>query len=232
MLSADPPGRPGVLLDVDGTLVDSVYWHTIAWQRAFRDHGVEVPAHVLHRHVGMGGDRLVSAVAGADVEDELGEAVRRARRERFAPLLDEVRVLPGAEELLRALRGADFRVSLASSAEPRELERYVQLLGAETFVDDRTDAGDVDETKPAPDLVELALRRIGGPPAVMVGDAIWDCIAAERAGLETIGVLTGGTSAEELLSAGARQVVPDLVSVQQALLASPRSGDSRSVFGY
>lgn len=217
--SAGHAGPPGVLLDVDGTLVDSVYWHTIAWQRAFRDHGVEVPAHVIHRHVGMGGDRFVSAVAGADVEDELGDVVRRARRERFAPLLDEVRALPGADDLLRALAQAGFRVSLASSAEPHELERYVELLGADDLVDDRTDAGDVNETKPAPDLVELALRRVGGPPAVMVGDAIWDCIAAERAGLETIGVLTGGTSADELSAAGARDVVPDLASLQQLLLA-------------
>jgi HAD superfamily hydrolase (TIGR01509 family) len=212
-------GRPGVLLDVDGTLVDSVYLHTIAWQRAFRDHGVEVPAHLIHRAVGMGGDRLVTAVAGADVEDRLGDDVRRARRERFAPLLDEVRPLPGADDLLRALARASFRVSLASSAEPHELERYVELLSLDNLIDDRTDAGDVDETKPAPDLVELALRRLGGPPAVMVGDAVWDCIAAAQAGLETIGVLTGGTSAEELLAAGAREVVPDLASLQQVLLA-------------
>jgi HAD superfamily hydrolase (TIGR01509 family) len=213
-------GTPAVLLDVDGTLVDSVYWHTIAWSRAFRDHGVDVPAWTIHRHVGMGGDHLIEAVAGADVEVALGDHLRDRRRARFSELLDEVRPLPGADQLLRALGASGVAVSLASSAEPHELERYVALLDADDLVDDRTDAGDVTATKPEPELVEVALARLGGPPAVMVGDATWDCIAAGRAGIPTIGVLTGGFSRTELLEAGAVEVADDLDGVRQLLLDS------------
>ena len=105
----------GVLLDVDGTLVDSVYLHTIAWQRAFRRHALEVPAWMIHRHIGMGGDHLVEAVAGADVERTLGEAIRETRRVTFRSVVNEVRPISGAARFLRALNDAGMRVSLATS---------------------------------------------------------------------------------------------------------------------
>src|SRR5688572_9722188 len=207
----------GVLLDVDGTLVDSVYLHTIAWQRAFRRHALEVPAWMIHRHIGMGGDHLVEAVAGADVERSLGEAIRETRRVTFRSVVDEVRPISGAARFLRALNDAGMRVSLATSAEPDEILHYRTLLQSDGIVDRRTDASHVEHTKPDPDLVGQALDLIGGPPAVMVGDSTWDCISAERAGVPTICVLTGGFSREELFEAGAVAVAEDLAQLQRML---------------
>jgi HAD superfamily hydrolase (TIGR01509 family) len=207
----------GVLLDVDGTLVDSVYLHTIAWQRAFRRHALEVPAWLIHRHIGMGGDHLVEAVAGAVVERTLGDTIRDARRAYFGAVIDEVRPVDGATSFLQALGATGMRVSLATSAEPEELRRYRALLGSDDIVDVRIDASQVARTKPNPDLVAEALERIGGGPAVMVGDSTWDCISAERAGVPTIGVLTGGFSREELSHAGAAAVAGDLEEARRML---------------
>jgi HAD superfamily hydrolase (TIGR01549 family) len=206
-----------VLLDVDGTLVDSVYLHTIAWARAFGRHGVEVPTWMIHRHIGMGGDQLVEAVAGSDVEQRFGPTIRDTRRDLFQGLLEEVRPLPGAIMLLRALKDAGMRVGLATSSESGELEYYRRLLRSDEVVDQLTDASHVERTKPDPDLIGLALDAIGGYPAVMVGDSTWDCISAARADVPTIGVLTGGFSREELLEAGAGRVAEDLDEVQRIL---------------
>lgn len=207
-----------VLLDVDGTLVDSVYLHAIAWQRAMIAHGVDVPTWWIHRHVGMGGDQLVEAVAGGEVEEQLGDRIREARTARFAELLPEVRPLPGAIDLLVALRETGMRISLTSSAESAELEHYRRLLGEDAKIDDATDAGDVERTKPDPELITTALRRIGGPPAVMVGDATWDCVAAARANVPSIGVATGGFARQELLASGAASVVRNLSELRALVL--------------
>ncbi|HET9416351.1 MAG TPA: HAD family hydrolase [Candidatus Limnocylindria bacterium] len=225
---ADPSAEKllslGVLLDVDGTLVDSVYLHTIAWSRAFRRHAVEVPAWTIHRHIGMGGDHLVDAVAGAEVERGLGAAIRESRRDAFQEVIEEVRPIPGALRLLRALQEAGMRVSLATSAEPDEMDHYRMLLGGDDLVGRVTDSSDVDRTKPDPDLIDRALETIGGHPAVMVGDSTWDCVSAERAGVPTIGVLTGGFSRDELLDAGAEAVAEDLDELQRMLEARHLSG--------
>jgi phosphoglycolate phosphatase-like HAD superfamily hydrolase len=213
----------GVLLDIDGTLVDSVYLHTIAWERAFRRHAIEVPTWMIHRHVGMGGDHLVDALAGAEVERSLGAAIRESRGDAFHTLMAEVRPLPGAVRLLRALHDAGMRVSLATSAEPDEADHYRMLLRSDGLVGSVTDASHVARTKPDPDLIGLALETIGGHPAVMVGDSTWDCISAGRAGVPAIGVLTGGFSRDELLEAGAEAVAEDLDEVGR-MLESRRPG--------
>jgi HAD superfamily hydrolase (TIGR01509 family) len=196
---------PAALLDVDGTLVDSNYQHVIAWDRAFRDHGVVVPLWHLHRTIGMGGDGFVAAVTDETVERSLGDDLRAAHREAFASELGRVAPLPGAHDLLATLLGAGSAVVLCSSAEQSELDVYLDLLGVRGRVETTTSA-DVDATKPAPDLVGVALDRAGGGPAVMVGDTVWDVAAASKVGVPTIGLLSGGVGAGELSAAGAVQI--------------------------
>jgi HAD superfamily hydrolase (TIGR01509 family) len=210
-----------VILDIDGTLVDTNYQHTLAWQRALREHGLVVPAWIIHRHIGMGGDQIVAAVAGDDVERRCGDAVRDAESEHYAHLIDEVELLPGARALLVALRERGATVVLASSAKAAEVDEYLDMLDARELVDDWTTSADVDATKPEPDLLRAALEKAGvDGPAVLVGDSVWDCEAAVRAGIPTVGVLTGGFGRAELLDAGA-VVVYESVEVLRAHLDEP-----------
>jgi len=210
--------RPAAILDVDGTLVDSNYHHALAWFRALRRHGVTVPIAVIHRHIGMGGDQIVAAMAGRAVEERLGDAVREAEGECFREIVDEIVALPGARDLLQRLRGAGLRTVLASSAKAWEVERYVDILGARGVVGGWTDSADVEATKPEPDLVLAALEKAGGRPAVLVGDSVWDCRAAGRAGVPVIGVLTGGVGEAELRGAGAVHVLPSVEEVEVGLI--------------
>jgi HAD superfamily hydrolase (TIGR01509 family) len=213
--------RPAAILDVDGTLVDTNYQHALAWYRAFRQHGVTVPLWEIHRHMGMGGDQLVASLTGDGFEERHGDDVRAAEKALYLSLIAEVQPLPGARELLEALRANGNTVVLASSAKPNELQHYIDLLDAQEVTDGWTDSGDVERTKPEPDLITAAVEKAGGGPAVMVGDSTWDCEAAERAGLKTIGVLTGGFSEAELTDAGAIAVFRSLPELTEALADTP-----------
>jgi HAD superfamily hydrolase (TIGR01549 family) len=218
------------ILDVDGTLVDTNYQHALAWYRALRRFDATVPLYVLHRHIGMGGDQLVAAVAGEDFDAEHGEDARAAEKEEYAKLIDEVAALEHATELIRALDERDATVILASSAKEDEIERYVQLLGVEGVA--YTTSDDVENTKPEPDLIRAALEKAGGDgDAIMVGDSTWDCESAKRAGVRTFALLTGGFSDSELKEAGAERVyrhLPDLIGDLDTLLsaAAPASSDA------
>jgi HAD superfamily hydrolase (TIGR01549 family) len=205
------------ILDVDGTLVDSNYFHTIAWYRAFRRLGETLPLVDLHRHVGMGGDQLVSAVAGEDFEREKGDDVRDAETEQYQQLIDEVALLDGAKDLIETLRERGDTVVLASSAKQSEVEHYLGLLEVDGLP--YTTSDDVETTKPAPDLVEAALAKAGaeGEEAFMLGDSVYDCEAAERAGVRCYGLLTGGFSEQELREAGATDVHRHLPDVIEAI---------------
>jgi HAD superfamily hydrolase (TIGR01549 family) len=209
------------VLDIDGTLVDTNYHHAISWYRAFRDHGVTPPIWRIHRHIGMGGDQLVAAVGGDQVEDRLGDQIRAAEKDHYMRLIGEVAAFEGARELLADLKGRGHRVILASSARPDEVEAYLDLLDARELADDRTTAEDVGATKPAPDLVEVAIRKAGVERAVMVGDSVWDCQAAGRAGIPAVAVLTGGFSEQELRGAGAMAVFESLRELRQRLDQPP-----------
>ena len=207
-----------VLLDVDGTLVDTNYLHVLAWQRAFRRAGLELPASALHRHVGKGGDRYVAAVAGADVERRCGDAVRAAHGEEYGRLLPEARPLPGARELVRALARRGVPVALASSGTAEEVDRYLDLLDVRDALAGWTTAGDVARSKPAPDLLAAALAHVGDArPALLIGDTAWDGEAARAAGVDFVAVLTGGIAAAELRAAGARAVYPSAAAIADAL---------------
>jgi HAD superfamily hydrolase (TIGR01509 family) len=213
--------EPAAILDIDGTLVDSNYQHTLAWYRAFRQFEHVLPVWRIHRHIGMGGDQLVASLCGDDVEEQQGEDIRAAEKTLYLQLIDEVEPLRGARDLIADLKRMDRGVVLASSAKPDEVEHYLDLLDARGLADAWTSAGDVEATKPAPDLVEVALERIGGGPAVMVGDSTWDCKAAARAGVETVAVLTGGFSDQELREAGAVDVFDSIDDLRRRLSDTP-----------
>jgi HAD superfamily hydrolase (TIGR01509 family) len=197
---------PAAILDVDGTLVDTNYHHALAWFRALRKHDLVIPLWRIHRHIGMGGDQIVAALCGEEVERTVGDDVRAAEGEEYSSMIDEVQLLPGARELVQELHERGCTIVLASSAKRGEVEHYLQLLDVEDAIDGYTTSADVDRTKPHPDLVQTALAKVGARRAVLVGDTTWDCQAAARAGIETIALLTGGFGADELRAAGARAV--------------------------
>ncbi|TMK41021.1 MAG: HAD family hydrolase [Actinobacteria bacterium] len=212
------------LLDVDGTLVDSNYHHALAWYRAFRQHGVTLPLWRVHREIGKGGDQLVSSLAGERFEDDHGEDVRGAEKVLYRELIHEVAALEGARELIEDLKRDGAEVILASSAKQDEVEHYVDLLDARELADAWTTSADVDATKPAPDLVQSALARASGDGAAMLGDSVWDCIAARRAEVKTVAVLTGGFSKAELEEAGALAVYSSIVELREHLAETPLTG--------
>ena len=209
------------ILDVDGTLVDSNYQHTIAWYRAFREHDVTPPVWRIHRHIGMGGDQLVAGVAGVEVEERLGDAIRDSEKQLYGELIGEVRPFDGARELLIELRERGHPIVLASSAKEEEAEHYVDQLDAAELIEAYTTSADVERTKPEPDLVAAAMQKAGELSGVMVGDSTWDIEAASRADLKTIAVLTGGFSEAELRDAGAVDVFESLAELRERLDATP-----------
>ncbi|MEO5965697.1 MAG: HAD family hydrolase [Candidatus Limnocylindrales bacterium] len=195
--------RPEVaVLDLDGTLVDSVYVHAIAWRAAFREVGLDVATYRLHRAIGMGGDRLVAAVAGDAAEDAVGDVVRERHDALFEARMPEVHPLEGADELLHACHDAGLRVVLASSSRPDITDKMLGILEG-SYLLDAVVPGSEGPSKPAPDLVERALERAGSRQGFLVGDAVWDVEAAARAGIPCVGLLTGGYSEAELREAGA-----------------------------
>ena len=205
------------ILDVDGTLVDTNYQHAIAWYRAFRQNDELLPVWRIHRHIGMGGDQLVKSLCGERVEEEKGDDLRAAEKVLYTELIDEVEPLYGARELIVDLKESGHTVVLASSAKADELEHYLDLLDARELADGWTTSADVEATKPEPDLVVAALEKAGSHDGVMVGDSPYDCEAAGRAGIETIAVLTGGFSEQELREAGAVQVFRSIDELRESL---------------
>jgi len=209
------------LLDVDGTLVDTNYHHALAWYRAFRRHGIVLPLCRIHRSIGMGGDQLVPALVGEETDQEKGDDIRDTRDTLYQELIGEVEPLHGSHELIADLKERGLRVVLASSAPEDELEHYLELLDARELADAWTTDGDVAATKPAPDLVRAALDKAGTESAVMIGDTRWDIEAARRAGLETICVITGGWSEQELRDAGAVAVFESVDELRERLNETP-----------
>jgi HAD superfamily hydrolase (TIGR01549 family) len=195
-----------VILDIDGTLIDTNYHHALAWFRAFRQHDVVVPIWRIHRAIGMGGDQLVAAVAGDRVEEQKGDRIRQAERPIYLEMIGEVVPFESARELLRELPERGHAVILASSAKQDEVDHYLELLDAREVVAGWTSSADVEETKPEPDLVEAALEKAGSREAVMVGDSVWDVKAAGHAEIPTVAVLSGGYAEAELRGAGAAEV--------------------------
>ncbi len=211
-----------VLFDVDGTLVDSNYLNTVAWWEAFAQAGHDVQMARIHRAIGKGSDQLLGELLPADRDQASDDEIAAAHAALYSVYWSRLRPLPGAARLLRACHENGLRVVLASSAGPRELEVLRAALDADDAIDAVTSAGDVDESKPAPDLVQVALQKAGTSPrgAVFVGDAVWDARACGRAGVSCVGVLSGGTSEAELRAAGAIRVYPGPAELLAAFPAS------------
>ena len=208
-------GIDTVVLDVDGTLVDSVYEHAVAWARAFQDVGLTVPAQIVHGAIGMGSEQLVAHVAGDAVERAVGDKVREIHASEFEHLGARVRLLPGADRLIGELKRRGHRVVIASSGSESDTSRALHHVPDAALADAVVTGGDVRKGKPSPDLLEQALTVVNGRRAAVVGDSPWDVLAARAGGHLAIGVLTGGFEAARLTEAGAQLVfdsVDDLVT--------------------
>jgi HAD superfamily hydrolase (TIGR01509 family) len=203
-----------VLLDVDGTLVDSNGLHVEAWQQAFQRHGKAVSRDALHGQMGKGGDLVVRAFLSEDEARRFGSAVEELHVEIFVrDYQPRERALPGVRALLERMKAEGLRLVLATSAKDEELRGHLRVLGIDDLLDHRTSADDAERSKPCPDIFLAALRALPGvrpEEALVIGDSPWDAKAARRAGLGMLGVLTGGFGAEELRASGALAVYRDL----------------------
>jgi HAD superfamily hydrolase (TIGR01549 family) len=193
----------GVVFDVDGTLIDSNYLHTLAWYRALKEVGLQVPTYRIHRAIGMGTPQLIKELTGRD-QPELSEVHSR----HYKSLGEEAQAFPGAADLLREVARRGGTVVLATSAKAEELDRLLEKLGAGDAVHHVVSSKDVEAAKPEPDLFARALEtaQSDAAHAVAVGDSLWDLVAARRCGLECVALLTGGTGRCELEEANAAQV--------------------------
>jgi HAD superfamily hydrolase (TIGR01509 family) len=197
-----------VLFDVDGTLVDTNYLHTVTWWQAFAQGGQQVAMVDIHRAIGMGSDQLLDRLLPDDRDKDADSELTASHDALYATYWTRLRPLPGAVELLRACKKRGLTVVLASSAGETESGVLRGVLDAEDAIDAATFSGDVEHTKPAPDLVEIALEKAAVPAerAVLVGDTVWDAQASQQAGVPCIGLLSGGIGREELADAGAEQI--------------------------
>jgi HAD superfamily hydrolase (TIGR01509 family) len=205
-----------ILLDIDGTLMDTNYLHVEAWAQAFEEVGERPPRSSIHFEIGKGSDKLISEF----VEDgEAGERASELHGEFYAKLQDRGHPLPGAKELIASLADRGYEVWFATSAKPEELEHHMKELEAEGKVAGVVSSEEVEGTKPAPDIFELALKRAGSSPeeTVAVGDSVWDLEAAKEAGVRSAAVMTGGAfSRAELEEAGAYAVYEDCAELLEA----------------
>jgi HAD superfamily hydrolase (TIGR01509 family) len=212
---------PALIFDLDGTLVDTVYAHVFAWQRALAQCGLEIDGWRIHRRIGMSGGLFTRAVArelGRELTDEEAEDVQHRHGQLFRELLPERRPLPGAPGLLADLRARDVTHGIATSGRRPEIDASLEALGVPpgTVVVER---GDVARAKPEPDLFVECARRLDAAPAdcYVVGDAVWDLLAARRAGMLSVGLLTGGYGSDELERAGAYRVYRDAAELHVSL---------------
>jgi len=213
-----PDDRPSILVDVDGTLVDTNYFHTVSWWRAFQDIGEDVAMSSIHPLIGMGSDQLVHRLIGRESEE-----ASDAHSKRYEPFKDEIKAFPGAADLLAELARRGARVVLATSADADDLDRLREAINAEDAIDEAVSNGDVEHSKPAPDIFDAALKRFDLDPArtMVVGDTRWDVEAAGKLGLEVVCVLTGGSTREQLNDAGAVAVYDDVADLLARLDDSP-----------
>ena len=215
------------IFDVDGTLVDTNYQHALAWFRAFRRYEITRPLWRIHRGIGMGGDTFVPQIAGEDVERQHGDALRDAWTEEFDALIGEIQPFDGTQSLLQEVKDRGFRLVLASSGKTKHVEAFLDLFDGRELAEAWTTSDDAEHSKPEPDIVQTALAKVDGANGVMIGDSVYDCMAAGKLGIPTIAVRTGGFSTEELTEAGAAQVFDSLGELQAALDSTALRAPSR-----
>jgi HAD superfamily hydrolase (TIGR01509 family) len=203
--------RRGVLLDVDGTLVDTVYIHTVCWSEALRQGGHDIPMASIHRGIGLGSSELLDHLLGEDRDHRADEQLKQVHLGLYRQYWDRLRPLPGAADLVRACAARDRSVVLASSASADELSALRATLDADDAITDATSSSDAEAGKPAPDIVQAAIDGSGlrAERVLFVGDAVWDGQAAGKLDITFVGVTCGGTGATELRDAGAVAVYAD-----------------------
>lgn len=216
-------GRRGVLFDVDGTLVDSNYQHTLAWWQAFRRFGHDVPAAEIHRAIGMGGDKLVAHLLGDDRDPDQDAELDATHGAVFSTFWPGLRAFEGAGDLVRRCADSGLAVVLASSASQQELGVMRGIIDADASISAATSSSDAENSKPSPDILQAALDAGGleAAHAVFVGDSVWDVIAAKELEIPTVGLASGGTSEAELWDAGAVQVYKDIRALLDAFDDGP-----------
>ena len=207
------PSGPAFLFDLDGTLVDSVYQHVLAWREALESIGIELSVWRIHRRIGMSGGLFVKALfreTGRELQPEQAERIRRAHAAAYARLVSQVRPLPGARELLAYLTTNGVPWAIATSGLLESAKPTLERLGAPAGVPIVT-RDQVQYAKPDPDLFLAAAERLGVPVerSIVVGDSVWDLLAARRAPALGVGLLSGGYGEEELERAGAYRVYQD-----------------------
>lgn len=211
------------LFDMDGTLVDTNHLHVVAWWEAFRQAGHRVATASIHRSIGMGSDKLLDALLGDDRDRDQDAAISAAHKALYGVYSGTLAPLEGAVDLLRAVAARGRRIVLATSADSKELAAMRAALDADDVIADATSADDVPASKPAPDIVEQALRKAGVPAerAVFVGDTVWDVEAAAKAGVPCVALLSGGIPRADLEAAGAVAVYDDPAELLRRIDASP-----------
>ncbi|MBM0227437.1 MULTISPECIES: HAD family hydrolase [Micromonospora] len=214
--------RRGVLLDVDGTLVDTTYLHTVSWWEALRQADHQVPMALIHRSIGMGSDKLLDHLLGPERDRDDDGRLRAAHDGFFGEYWERLTPLPGAADLLRACAARGLRVVLATSAAEREVAALRAALDADDAVDTVTSSADAQQSKPAPDILVAALEQSGltAERVVFVGDSVWDVVAAGKLDIPCIGLTCGGTSRGELAGAGAVAVYDDPAALLDGLADS------------
>jgi len=212
-----------VLFDIDGTLVDSNFLHVDAWARAFRDLEIFVPSWRIQRLIGADSSELLDQLVG-DEKDDVKERAKQLHSEHYRDLIPRLEVFPGARELVGALAAQGVRVVLATSAPAEELEALLAVLDIADVTFAVTSSEDVENAKPNPDIIAVALQKADVPAdqAIMIGDSVWDVVAAGKAGVHAIGLLSGGTGRDDLLDAGADIVYDDIAGIDPMALALQR----------
>lgn len=212
---------PALIFDLDGTLIDTVYAHVFSWQRALAEAGMAIDGWRIHRRIGMSGGLFTRAVArelDREISPDEADAIQKRHEELFQEILPERRPFPGANELLRLLREQNVPHGIATSGRRPEINASLEALGVgpETVVVER---GDVLRAKPAPDLFLNCQQRLGVPveDCFVVGDAVWDLLAARRARMLSIGLLSGGYGEDELIQTGAFRVYRDTAELLKSL---------------
>jgi HAD superfamily hydrolase (TIGR01549 family) len=226
-------GETGILLDVDGTLVDTTYLHAVCWSEALRGAGHVLPMSRVHHAIGMGSDELLDHLLGSDRDRSDDEEMICAHLALYRQFWGRLTALPGAADLVRECAKRGHKVVLASSASADELAALREALDADDAIAVATSSADAEGGKPHPDILTAALEQSGldADASVFVGDAVWDGAAASKAGVPFVAVTCGGTSAEALRDAGAVEIWQDpadlLAAVDDSLVGQLRSAAQR-----